>query len=192
LVYFIRAKRFELIKIGHAKDVLKRAGFVRCEVRSNLVILATMDGGRETEMACHRKFAHLRVRGEWFRPAAELLDYIEHHATPWDGPEAVGRDKPDGYWERGERPSWKEKDSCTPVGPVLERNLFRLGKADIVVRSTEIAKDVTASTGIPMSRQRISALMNAVHIEPETIEMIAKALKVKPSELLKDVTIEVK
>jgi hypothetical protein len=84
------------------------------------------------------------------------------------------------------------KSDSPPMGRLLARNLFRLGKADIVVRSTEIARDVSAATGSPMSRQRISALMNATYIEPETIEMIAKALKVKPAELLKEVTIEVK
>lgn len=84
------------------------------------------------------------------------------------------------------------KSEGKPMGPLLARNLFRLGKADIVVRSAEIARNVTEATGVPMSRQRISALMNAVHIESETIEMIAKSLKVKPSELLKDVSIEVK
>lgn len=29
------------------------------------------------EKATHRRFAHLRIRGEWFRPAAELLVFIE-------------------------------------------------------------------------------------------------------------------
>jgi hypothetical protein len=151
-----------------------------------------MEGGRESEAAHHQRFAHLRVRGEWFRPDAELLEYIEHHATPWSGPATVGVDRPDEYWTRAERRSWKERTTSSPTGPVLVKNLLRLGLADIVVRSAEIARDITEKSGKPMSRQRISALMNAVVVEPSMIEMIAKSIGVKPSELTRDVTIEVK
>jgi hypothetical protein len=75
------------------------------------------------------------------------------------------------------------------VGPMLVKNLFRLGFADIVVRSAEIARLVEKKTGKTMTRQRISAMMNAVRVEPETIELLAKAIGVKPAELLKDIRI---
>lgn len=73
-----------------------------------------------------------------------------------------------------------------PVGPRLVKNLFELGYADIVVRSAEIARIVSERTGKKLTRQRISALMNAVRVEPETIELLAKGLGVKPADLLKD------
>lgn len=79
-----------------------------------------------------------------------------------------------------------------PMGPLLARNLYRLGFADVVVRSAEIARRVESKTGKSMSRQRISALMNAVVVDAAMVETIAKSIGVKPSELLKDVTIEVK
>jgi uncharacterized protein YneF (UPF0154 family) len=72
-----------------------------------------------------------------------------------------------------------------PIGPQLMINLLRLGFADIVVRSSELANLVSEKTGKTMSRQRISQMMNAVRVEPETIETLAKALGVKPSELVK-------
>jgi hypothetical protein len=78
-----------------------------------------------------------------------------------------------------------------PIGPTLAKNLYRLGFADLVVRSAEIARLVEKKTGKTMTRQRISALMNAVRVEPKTIELLAKAIGVKPAELLRDVTIEV-
>jgi hypothetical protein len=73
-----------------------------------------------------------------------------------------------------------------PVGPRLVKNLFKLGYADIVVRSAEIARIVSERTGRKLTRQRVSALMNAVRVEPETIELLAKGLGVKPADLLKD------
>jgi hypothetical protein len=74
-----------------------------------------------------------------------------------------------------------------PIGPLLVANLFRLGYADIVVRSAEVAKLVTEKTGRRITRQRVSALMNAVRVEPETIELLAQGLGVKAAELIKDV-----
>jgi hypothetical protein len=70
-----------------------------------------------------------------------------------------------------------------PIGPLLLWNLYRLGYADIVARSSEVAELVAKKAGKGITRQRISALMNAVRIEPETIELIAKGLGVKPAEL---------
>ena len=84
------------------------------------------------------------------------------------------------------------KGESKPIGPLLVRNLYRLGFADMVVRSAEIARRIEAKTGKPMSRQRISAMMNAVNVDPETIELLAKGIGVKPAELLRDTTIEVK
>jgi len=41
-----------------------------------MVLLGTVPGSRARETDLHRRFAHLRTVGEWFRPAPELLDYI--------------------------------------------------------------------------------------------------------------------
>jgi hypothetical protein len=74
-----------------------------------------------------------------------------------------------------------------PIGPLLAANLFRLGHADIVVRATALSGLIAKKTDRTMTRQRISALMNAVHVEPETVELLAKALGVKPAELTRRV-----
>jgi hypothetical protein len=72
-----------------------------------------------------------------------------------------------------------------PMGPIVAENLFRLGYASIVVHSTELSNLVAENTDRTMSRQRIAALMNAVRIEPETLEVLAEAIGVDPCELLK-------
>lgn len=73
-----------------------------------------------------------------------------------------------------------------PIGPILERNLHRLGHADIQVRVSKLSDLIKKRTGFTMSRQRLSAIMNAVRVEPETIEVIAKAIGVSPDELTRD------
>ena len=69
------------------------------------------------------------------------------------------------------------------IGPLLAWNLYRHGHADIVVRASDLSELVREKTGKSMTRQRISALMNAVRVEPETIAILAQAIGVDPVEL---------
>lgn len=83
VVYFIERAGF--IKIGFSSDLRSRMqaisrgdslidGMTAGPVR----ILATIErSGRPTEGWLHRRFAHLRIGGEWFLPEPELLDFIE-------------------------------------------------------------------------------------------------------------------
>ena len=79
----------------------------------------------------------------------------------------------------------KRAETVEPIGPLLANNLYRLGYGDIVIRSAEIARLITERTGQNFSRQRVSQLLNAVRVEPETIELVAKAIGVKAGELTK-------
>ena len=42
-----------------------------------LTVLAAIPGGRKDEIELHTRFASLRVRGEWFAAAPELVAFIE-------------------------------------------------------------------------------------------------------------------
>lgn len=69
LVYFIRFGG--LIKIGWTSDLQQRMASV-----PNEEILGTVPGTMDDEKRCHVAFAHLRVKGEWFRPEPDLLAFI--------------------------------------------------------------------------------------------------------------------
>jgi hypothetical protein len=84
-------------------------------------------------------------------------------------------------------PKAKAKAARGPMGPTLKANLIRLGEIGLVVPTTSIAKRIKAAGGRTISRQRITALFNAVHIEDDTIAVIAKGLGVKPEELTREV-----
>ncbi len=79
----------------------------------------------------------------------------------------------------------KKVETDEAMGPVLAENLYRLGYGDIVIRHAEVARKVAEDTGREFSRQRVAAILNAVRVEPETVEMLAKAIGVKPAELLR-------
>lgn len=81
-VYFIRGGDY--IKIGKADNPAARykqllVGGVVAPAGvdfSRIQLLAVESGGIEREGALHRKFAGLRVAGEWFSAAPSLLEYI--------------------------------------------------------------------------------------------------------------------
>ena len=70
-----------------------------------------------------------------------------------------------------------------PEGKILAYNLKRLGYSEEVIKMAEIARLVTEKTEKKMSRQRISTILNAIRVTPETFELIARAIGVKPAEL---------
>jgi hypothetical protein len=74
-VYFVTDG--EQVKIGHAVDAANRLRSLQCSHTRPLTILATLLAHVSVERLIHRKFHHLRTRGEWFRQAPELQEFIE-------------------------------------------------------------------------------------------------------------------
>jgi hypothetical protein len=71
-VYFIQADDGGPIKIGWALDPIARLKELQVGCPEPLSLLMTLadEGGLETQL--HRRFATLRLRGEWFRAEQEL------------------------------------------------------------------------------------------------------------------------
>jgi hypothetical protein len=81
-VYFVQADGGP-IKIGLAANPRRRVADLQTSSPYPLRLVATLPGqGAMGESALHAKFAHLRMHGEWFEPAPELLAYIEANGVP--------------------------------------------------------------------------------------------------------------
>lgn len=65
------------IKIGWAGILSERIAQIQAHVPHQVVVLATKPGAVRDERALHRRFAALRLHGEWFRRGPELLEQIE-------------------------------------------------------------------------------------------------------------------
>lgn len=77
-VYFIQAGERGPIKIGWAEVVSTRMAQLQCGSPMKLTLLVAIPGGAARERDLHRRFADIRVRGEWFDGTNEtLLAYIE-------------------------------------------------------------------------------------------------------------------
>jgi hypothetical protein len=71
-IYFVQAG--DAIKVGHASDVEARLRLLRVDNPVAVRLLAKIRGTVAGEKAIHEKFAHVRIRGEWFRAVPELLE----------------------------------------------------------------------------------------------------------------------
>jgi hypothetical protein len=83
LVYFIQMVGSDsAIKIGYtSKDPEKRVRDLQVGNPFELKLLGTIKGDKETEIRLHFDFRHLNIRGEWFRPGLELVDFIHRSTT---------------------------------------------------------------------------------------------------------------
>lgn len=75
-VYFIRRGTSRVVKIGVAKDPWKRLRQLQTGSADRLKIVAVMPGTPADERALHRRFADLRLGGEWFRMSPEITAMI--------------------------------------------------------------------------------------------------------------------
>lgn len=74
-IYFARVGDY--VKIGQSRDYKKRIDNIKTASPFPVEILHVEMNKPEFETAIHRKFAHLRHRGEWFHAHPDLLAYID-------------------------------------------------------------------------------------------------------------------
>lgn len=80
----------DMIKIGSSMRPEDRISALQTGSARHLDVLAIVSQDIADEFGTHQRFAHLRVRGEWFRAEPDLLEFIEaikaHKATPIEQP----------------------------------------------------------------------------------------------------------
>lgn len=89
-VYFLRAMGF--IKIGISRCFADRIRNIQAGLPVELETLHVMPGWEFSETSLHNKFSRLRARGEWFREADEIAEFIDvikkvgpvDPIDPWD------------------------------------------------------------------------------------------------------------
>ena len=75
VIYFIQCADF--IKIGFSTNVHRRFYTIQNGNPHTLTILKTIPGTKEDEKRFHKRFAHLRVRNEWFKFTGSLKKYLD-------------------------------------------------------------------------------------------------------------------
>lgn len=80
-VYFVQGEFGGGIKIGYSKTPESRLKQLQTSYPDTLKILVLVPGNNKDEKTYHRKFEHIKLNGEWFKPEKELLDEIENLKT---------------------------------------------------------------------------------------------------------------
>lgn len=100
-IYFIEAIGTIYVKIGFSHDADLRMADLQVASPHQLRMLFRIGNADENlERALHLHFDHLRIRGEWFRAARELNDFMREtsaegyqaiirHGIKWRKPEAL-------------------------------------------------------------------------------------------------------
>ncbi|HEY1956720.1 MAG TPA: GIY-YIG nuclease family protein [Polyangiaceae bacterium] len=76
-VYFLQEGVDGPIKIGHGRCPDRRLRGCQSGNPRELRLLGYRPGYRRDERTLHLRFKRLRIRGEWFQPADELLAFIK-------------------------------------------------------------------------------------------------------------------
>jgi hypothetical protein len=74
-IYFVSDG--ELVKIGRAVNIVARLRAMQTSHPKPLTVLATMLAHVKFEGIIQQKFRYLRVTREWFRPDADMNDFIQ-------------------------------------------------------------------------------------------------------------------
>jgi hypothetical protein len=64
------------IKIGFTTNLERRLSALQTSCPAPLTIQATIPGTRLEEKRLHKRFAHLKLSGEWFRLSKTIINYI--------------------------------------------------------------------------------------------------------------------
>lgn len=105
-VYFIHAPEVGRVKIGIAVNPPKRLMELQVGSPVSLRLLGVIKGGEQEEAELHSEFYDLRIQGEWFRAASDLMEFIQSEADPWES-ESKGKPRPWGYELQGAHSSEK-------------------------------------------------------------------------------------
>ncbi len=98
-VYFIQGEITGCVKIGVARDPALRLKTLQTGCAERLFLIRSLPGDRRLERWLHKRFAALRVRGEWFRFSSEMKliepnsdlagECFRDRSFPEDGPRAT-------------------------------------------------------------------------------------------------------
>jgi hypothetical protein len=75
-LYFVEAAAVNAMKIGITGDLDQRLAGIQQALPINIELAATVRGTTRQEHALHLRFAHIRMRGDWFQITDELRSFV--------------------------------------------------------------------------------------------------------------------
>lgn len=109
MIYLLQAGPGGPIKIGHTNDLPRRIALLQTGCADTLQLLGAYEGNPGDERVIHRTLAAHRIRGEWFRPDAEVLACCASRVAITIKPKREGRLRC-GEWSWSEEAKARHRD----------------------------------------------------------------------------------
>jgi hypothetical protein len=152
MIYFIET--VGMVKIGHSTNPKRRLAMLATGCPTHCSLIGVTNGGPEEEKALHERFAHLRVRGEWFNLFPEITSFLSENAIPLEEPSAAPNiDHPVAHYLSAVGMS--VHDFCVKVG-ISRTHLYRIMGGQNT--TTRRLKSISAATDWTVS---VSELLKA-------------------------------
>lgn len=120
-IYFAYAPLMHRVKIGFTQNTPDQRLASATDSPDVINVWGMLYGYREMEKRLHRRFRHLRIKGEWFAVDDTLRNFVQNHAyqeceqvtsTSW-------KDKSWACWERcATTPQWEDLKGLCQGDPV--------------------------------------------------------------------------
>lgn len=102
IVYFLRAGKRGPVKVGTTlgSSAKYRMAELQTGNAETLYLLGVVPGGVELEREIHARLADHRMRGEWFKPTAEVMEVLKEYASfaPTEHPRDRSVARPRGHY----------------------------------------------------------------------------------------------
>jgi hypothetical protein len=92
-VYFVRAHRMPLVKIGWSSGVRKRIDELQTCCPFPLELVAQVPGSIQLEQSLHRRFSSSRMRAEWFYLTDPVVKFIRAQAATMKTTEQAAKER---------------------------------------------------------------------------------------------------
>lgn len=173
MIYFIQIKQSGPIKIGYAKNPQRRLKELEGASPYPLRLLLVLND--ENEKKFHQQFKQSKINREWFKPSKELLTFIaKYNFTPW-APKVKKKIKP------------KSRKMPNKKGLLISQKIksIRVNSKKILFELKRIGwSQEKLADEVGRTKQAISYLLKRRTAPLRTLNLIGKALKVDPKELL--------
>lgn len=126
-VYFARAAKSGLIKIGFSTTPDKRLQAIQTDNGDTVSLILTVPGRRAEERAFHVRFNDNRERGEWFREEGQLLKFLKAKKLDLASVNAAAEQLSGNVLTRGFCRSKEELERLYAIG-LADKDIYMRGR----------------------------------------------------------------
>jgi len=165
-VYFVAMRNDPaMVKIGFTNDLDRR--LKKISASAPIVLFATCDGDKVEERYFQKRFASLRVEGEWFKADDAMMKFIAENSTPC----RVEYGKAEVRWSLRKPDNRKQLDGLI-AHVLIKRFIKRLPRNVTLAEALEDIYGRLSEGGEGWTRRRVRSLYEQTALRVDAYEMM--------------------